>query len=136
MTESLSTSKSLVMAMTVRRLYRPEAGSRLTPEPFDQKNEETTPKEKTPGREGKKGSVLEIENYFFILGIGTQGKTGEFMNSWTDPLLVILGFRSTGQQVSGCSREVVGRFPKKKAQQNASNFYRPSSFMGRNRLFC
>jgi hypothetical protein len=32
----------------------------------------------------KKGSVLEIENYFFILGIGNQGKIGEFMNSWTD----------------------------------------------------
>jgi hypothetical protein len=32
----------------------------------------------------KKESVLEIENYFFILGIGNQGKIGEFMNSWTD----------------------------------------------------
>ncbi len=40
------------MAMTVHRLYNSEAGSRLTPEPFNQKNEETTPKEKTPEEKG------------------------------------------------------------------------------------
>jgi len=40
----------------------------------------------------KKESVLEIENYFFILGIGNRGKIGEFMNSWTD-LLFLQGTR-------------------------------------------
>ena len=30
------------------------------------------------------GSVQEIGNYFFILGMGNQGMIGEFMISWTD----------------------------------------------------
>ena len=42
------------------------------------------------GRKSSEQGVQEIENYFFILGTGNQGKIGEFMNSWTDPHLLPL----------------------------------------------